>query len=87
LTTARTWPDLTSGWRIDATSVPHPERGGKAARVFTCRRFGVTWQIRHDPGEGWTGRKFKGGKIIEELSATRLPARTRRKLEDRWRTR
>lgn len=69
------WPDL-DGWRgIELVTLP------VGRRVFTCRKFGVTWQIVHTPGKGWRGTKMHGGQIIGVIEAARLPASLKRQLE------
>lgn len=76
------WPDLTlPGWSIEVITLP-PGR-----RVYTCRRYGVTWQIIHSRGGGWRGTKFHGGQVRAELESARLPAKTHRRLTEVWNAR
>lgn len=76
------WPDLTlPGWSIQVTSLP------VGRRCWTCRRYGVTWQVIHTKGDGWRATKFHGGQIRGEVEAPRVNMKTYRRLMEVWRAR
>lgn len=71
-----TWPDLAMpGWQVSYVALSVPDRD-----EWTCRRFGVTWQIIKRDGR-WIGRRYKGGQMTAELESDRIPRALHQRLE------